>query len=113
MKITTKEIRSVLDRVLREFEESGSSEWEIEKDYYWEVDSSCRYDSYGKPEEFTIGQLSDDIQVIQGVASGRDDPVAPILLSVASLLRLAGELGVVGVVAQERRTFPGNSEERD
>lgn len=92
MKITTTEIRRVLDLLLSEFEAHGASEWEIDQDYYWDVPADVRYDPYETPQQLTMGQLSDDIGGVRAIAAG--DDVAPLaLVWVANILRVAGEEG--------------------
>lgn len=94
MKITTTELRHALDLLLSEFEVNGASEWVIEQDFYWDVPSDVRYDSYDPPRQLGMGQVTDDIKEIKRIASGTKDPVPLGLVWVASILRLAGEQGV-------------------
>lgn len=38
----------------------------ISNDYYWEISPDEIYDPYKEPENFTLGQLSDDMQEYAG-----------------------------------------------
>lgn len=97
MKITTAEIRRALDLALSEFDSHGSTEWNIEPDFYWDVLSDARYDSHDAPEELGVGQLSDDIRRVKEIAAGSKSPVPMSLVWIGSILRFAGEQGIVAI----------------
>jgi len=105
MKITTAELRRAVDRLLGEFETHGVTEWDIDADFYWDVPSDARYQPYDTPKDLTVGQLTDDIERVKGIAAGTDVPVPPGLVWVASILRLAGEQGLI---AMKGRRDPGS-----
>lgn len=94
MRITTSEIRGALNLLLSEFEANGASEWNIEQDFYWDVPCDVRYDTYDPPQ-LIMGQLNDDVTRIKEIACGSQDPAPPGLVWIASILRLAGEQGIV------------------
>lgn len=97
MKITTAELRRAVDRLLEEFETLGAAEWDIDVDFYWDVPSDVRYESYDAPKDLSVGQLADDIERVRGIAAGTDAPAPPGLVWVASVLRFAGERGIVAM----------------
>jgi hypothetical protein len=93
MKITTGELRRAIDVLLAEFEANGVSEWDVDRDYYWDVPSDVRYDPYAHPTQLSLGQLSYDIERVKKLADGSNGPVSLGLVWVASILRIAGETG--------------------
>lgn len=100
MKITTQEIKHALQLLLAEFESHGASEWEINEDFYWDVPPDARYDSYEKPAELTLGQLSEDVREVRSIAGG-DKPSVPLgLVWLSTILRFAGEKGPSGLSAK-------------
>jgi hypothetical protein len=96
-KITTGEIRRAIDLLLSEFEANGASEWEIDRDFYCDVPWDRRYDSHDPPTHLNLGQLTDDIERVKGIADGSNSPVPPGLVWLASILRIAGETGVLAM----------------
>lgn len=102
MKITTQQLRSALQSLLEDFEVHGASEWEIDKDFYWDIDQENRYDSYEKPTAITLGQLSDDVGEVLAIARGEKPPTPMGLVWISNILRLAGEMGPHAMVAKTR-----------
>lgn len=92
-RITTNEIRIALELTLKEFELHGAKTWEVNEEFYWDVPTASRYDSYDSPEKLTMGQLSEDIRRVQEIAAGSADPAPSCLVWIATILRLAGERG--------------------
>ena len=113
MRITTIEIRRALDLLLAEFEANGASEWLIEQDFYWDVPSDVRYDTYDSPQQLGMGQLTDDIERVRAIAAGSDEAVPPGLVWVASILRLAGEQGVVAMKGNRDPALTNTAEGTD
>jgi hypothetical protein len=91
MKVTTDEVRRAAMALLTHLDETGQSEVEIEEDFYWHIPEQERYDTYAKPKEFTVGQLSDDWAEIQAILAGRRKPVGMAMVWLASVMRRMGE----------------------
>ncbi len=89
MKIKT--IRLATDRILSHLENSGVSEVELEKDLYWHLDSNEIYEPTCEPKTFTLGQLSDDLENIEEISSGKKDALGFDLVWLSALLRYVGE----------------------
>lgn len=106
MRITTEELRRALDLLLSELEANGASEWVIEQAFYRDVPSEERSDSHESPPQLGMGQLDADVERVKGIASGSADPLPPGLVSVARILRLAGERGVVAMKGGQGHETP-------
>ena len=81
MEISTKEIRLAFESLLAEFENTGLKDWNISKEFYWDITTDERYDSYNSPKELGMGQLSEDIERIKRIASGEDSSILANLFS--------------------------------
>jgi hypothetical protein len=72
MKVKISEIESVLTLLLTNLKEKVGNEITIDSDYYWENSPDEVYDPYKKPKDFTLGQLSDDMQELRRLTSSED-----------------------------------------
>jgi len=72
MKIKISEIDSALTLLLKKLKENIGDEITISNDYYWEISPDEIYDPYKEPENFTLGQLSDDMQEIRRLQNSKD-----------------------------------------
>ncbi len=78
MVLSLRELRQVLDRLVAAMEEAnGGDEIEVTEDLYWLLDPSDIYAVYGTPDpaRMTLGQLSDDVAELRGMADASDPPV--------------------------------------
>jgi hypothetical protein len=91
MKVSSKQIHNVAQLLFRHLAGLGQGEFEISKDFYWEIPAEARYDQYEKPSDLTIGQLSDDWTELEGLLSGDKDPVGYGLVWLGNILRAIGE----------------------
>jgi hypothetical protein len=91
MKVTTSELRTALERVLRYLEETDRATFSIEEDFYWSVPPSAAYDNYSQPAELTVGQLTDDWAHVKALVEGREEPLGYALVWISSVLRRVGE----------------------
>jgi hypothetical protein len=72
MKVKISEIESVLTLLLTSLKEKVGNEITIDSDYYWEISADEIYDPYKEPENFTIGQFSDDMQELSRLSNSKD-----------------------------------------
>ncbi len=87
MKVKTAELRHVSDLLFEHLERNGISELEVDKDFYWNVQDDQLFSVYEKPGELTMGQLSEDWQQLQAIASGRKPPIGYGFAWLSSILR--------------------------
>lgn len=91
MKVTSAELAGALGALLDHLAELGHDEFEVADEYYWDVPKVARYLPYERPEELTLGQLSDDVEHVRAIAAGTEDPVAYALVWLGAVLRKVGE----------------------
>lgn len=91
MEVTISELRSICNKLLQHIETSGYATINIERDFYWNIPRSLRYDSYEEPKELTIGQLSDDWAELQKILNDEAAPLGYALVWLSSILRIIGE----------------------
>ena len=91
MIVTVEELRKMCEHLLNHLEEVGASSIEIPVDYYWDIPKESHYDPYNKPEEFTLGQLTDDWQELKKILSEEGEPISYMLVWLSAILRAVGE----------------------
>jgi hypothetical protein len=91
MSIKLTELRAVSDKLFAHLENRGYTSIDLPVDYYWDIAKQQRFDSYQEPNQFNLGQLSDDWTELQKIQSGDASTVAYALVWLASVLRAIGE----------------------
>jgi hypothetical protein len=91
MRISCADLQRIATLLLEHLENMGNHELEVGKDFYWEVRQADRYDRYEMPSELSVGQLSEDWQLLQEILSGKSEPLGYGLVWLSSILRVAGE----------------------
>lgn len=77
MTVSLSRLRQVVDRLLDEIAaRNGGDEVEVTEDLYWVLDPDQLFDPYESPapERLTLGQLSDDLVELAGMADRSDPP---------------------------------------
>lgn len=91
VQIKLTELEKALALLLRQLREAEGETIELEDvDAYWSVPPEALYDPYQEPTGLTLGQLSDDLEAVQGLAEGAIPPVSLDLVKVAALLEALG-----------------------
>ena len=91
MTIDLDTLRLAVNRILDELQADNVTSVEITDDYYGDIARAELYDPLHDPKTFTIGQLTDDWDRLQEIASGETEPIAYGLAWAAPLLRRIGE----------------------
>lgn len=91
MDITISELRAAAAILFDHLEHTGRTRVTIPHDYYWDIPSELIYDPAAEPGEFTLGQLSDDINEMRKIVDGEKDPLGYALVWLGALLRAVGE----------------------
>ena len=84
-------LEKATQKLFSHLREKGISEVELKSDFYWEVSKDQRYDPYNDPTEKSLGQLSDDWEEVQKVASGQRETIGYVFVWLAALYRYIGE----------------------
>lgn len=88
MNISITEIEKVAIMLLASLKKSKGDNIVVEKDLYWSIPVEELYDPYREPSEFTLGQLSDDLQEIKRLSVNPKDAVPYDLERLAMLIKI-------------------------
>ena len=92
MDIEIKTLRSLCEQLLSLCEEKGYAIINLPVDYYWDVPTQSRYDPYQRPEDLTLGQLSDDWSELRKIIENGDSKaISYTLVWLAAVIRAIGE----------------------
>jgi len=91
MRLELAKLRAATELLFAHLEERGYDSVEIAHDYYWDVEGPERYDPYIRPNELTLGQLSDDWSEVEKILRKDSEPVGYALVWLSALLRAVGE----------------------
>lgn len=94
MTVTTSELRRLFDVLMSYLEETGRSEFDIQEDYYWNINREELYNTQSEPVEMNLGQLSDDWANMKKVIDGESEPIGYHLVWLAPVLREIGETNI-------------------
>ena len=84
-------IEKAMLTVFQHLRDRGIDSLELEKDFYWNIAAEQRFDPYREPDDFSLGQLSDDWTEIEKIAAGQQEPLGYCLVWMAALIRYIGE----------------------
>lgn len=90
MNVSLRDLQLVIDQLLVSAARETQT-IDIDVDFYWDVPVELRYDPYVKPEQMSLGQLSDDWSELQKIHEGDADAVPYALVWAAAVLRRVGE----------------------
>lgn len=91
MQIDIKTLEKATLDIFNHLRDLEITSFELENDYYWHIVSEERYNPYDKPKDFTLGQLSDDWDEIEKIATGKQEPIGFALVWLAALYLYVGE----------------------
>lgn len=82
------QLRVVVDAALRHIEESlGRGRVPLEEDLYWEVPCPANFDLSRQPAELDVGNLRDDLELLNSIFSTPDNATSLTLVHVYPLLK--------------------------
>jgi hypothetical protein len=93
MTLKARDLLRAHELIVLYLEEIEQDTIEIDDDYYWHIQSKPRYD-VGKtpnPDEFSVGQLSEDASWIRGILDDPEKATGHALVWLGTLLRAYGE----------------------
>ncbi len=91
MEISLSDLEKITEALFVKIKNSGYDRIEIADDYYWNISSESRYDPYKEPEEFTLGQLTDDWNELSKILENSTEPINYAFVWLAAILRKIGE----------------------
>ena len=89
--VSVSKLKAAASALLEHLEKTAGEEINIEEDFYWDIAMQKRYDQYEEPKEFTVGQLSSDLDEVMALAEGTKEPVNYGLVWLSQVLRRVGE----------------------
>jgi len=92
MKIDVDQLEQALKTLVDELRKKKGNIITIEQpiDYYWSITGSDLYNPYENPTELTLGQLSDDLEEMNKIASKKSEPVSYDFVKMSSLMAMLG-----------------------
>lgn len=91
MKISTANLRAVSNALFDHLERNGIVEVELDKDFYWAIQTEDLYSPYEQPKDLTLGQLSSDLADLDAIRTGRSQPTSHSLVWLSAVLRWLGD----------------------
>jgi hypothetical protein len=91
MEIDIKTLETATQYIFQHIKDKGIKSIEIEEDFYWNINSQEKYDSYNEPKDLDLGQLSDDWLEIKKIAFREKQPISYSLVWLAALYKILGE----------------------
>lgn len=67
----------------------------LDDDLYWNILDEDLYDPYEKPENFTMGSLTEDWEFLQKVVMGERQMIDYDLYKLASILKFLGKRNII------------------
>jgi hypothetical protein len=92
MQVEIKELQHICNILLSNVASKGVATIELDKDYYWDIPLTQRYNPYQEPTEHTLGQLADDWSEIRNLAANNDRIINYHLVWLSSVIRAIGEV---------------------
>jgi hypothetical protein len=84
-------LRRIFNRLCEALENDGITAVKIEKDYYWHIPAGERYDPYDDPDSLTLGQLSDDLDMLEKLIDEGFEPTGLDWVHFSAILAAVGE----------------------
>ena len=91
MEVKLSDLRIIFNKILDHLEKNGVTSIELEEDYYWEIPKNQVYNMHKDPKKLSIGQLYEDMEFLNNILKGRDEPIGYGLVWISSILRYIGE----------------------
>jgi hypothetical protein len=88
VKISTSEIRAIVDVLCRHLEATGRTELEIHRDFYWSVPNEAEVPD--DPGELTVGSLADEWEWLKGMVADEDKALGYGFVWLGAVLREVG-----------------------
>ena len=73
MKVNVEQLESVWIALISNIKSKGIKDVNIDESYYWSINDGDLYNVYRKPEELTIGDLTDEWTWLLRMANEPDD----------------------------------------
>jgi hypothetical protein len=89
MNINIKELKNIVNKLLDHVASLNGEEISIDTDYFWDIDTQVRRNPYAQPNDFALGQLSENLDNLRKI--GEDNILGYHLVWASNILREIGE----------------------
>ncbi len=91
MVVNLEELRLITEKLFDHLKDNNIKEVTLDVDYYWYIHKEFLYDPYKQPADFSIGQLSDDLNELLKIL--KDEPALNSyhFVWLSTILRTIGE----------------------
>ncbi len=72
MNVKIDDLLLITSLLLSKLKEEKGNEIEINNDFYWDISNEEIYNPYKEPENITLGQISDDLEELQGLLKSKE-----------------------------------------
>ncbi len=90
MAITIDELEKCLSILFKEIRKNAGSEINLTTDYYWNIPEDEAYNMNSNPQELTIGQISEEIEIIKRLLDNPDSYISYDLRRIGIILMAMG-----------------------
>ena len=73
MRIQSSEVRLWFEAIMSHYESTHGGSIELDDDYFWDIPAEARYQIENRPSEITIGQLSENVELLRRSAALGDE----------------------------------------
>jgi len=87
MKIRIDDLSKVINVLLSNLSDSLGNEIDISNDFYWDISEEQLYNPYEKPNDLSLGQISDDLNEVNRLCVNDRDVVPYDIKRVAEILK--------------------------
>ncbi|MEV4604942.1 MULTISPECIES: hypothetical protein [unclassified Amycolatopsis] len=91
LNISVRKLQAVFGLLISRISEDEGETISIDPDYFWSIPLDSLYDPEVKPDDLTIGQLSESWQYLEEVLVDQDLAVPHHLVWLAEILRALGD----------------------
>lgn len=89
MEIKTSELLNIVQQLSKNIELNFPETIEVDKeDFYWEIPEENLYDPTSEPSNLTLGQLSDDWEMLMRLNTPESTPLSHDLKRLSSILQI-------------------------
>lgn len=91
MRVDIETLEKAMSIIFDHLKAQGISSLNLDGDFYWNIAKEQRYGPSEEPTDIDLGQLSDDWNEIQKIASGEKESIGYALVWIAALYQHIGE----------------------
>ena len=92
MKIYLHVLKSIVNEMFKQLEGKNVESFEVTEDYYWFIPHDSAYNMDVKPDELTVGQLSEDLKELNKLLTTKEyEPVLYNFVWLSEIFKVIGK----------------------